>query len=157
MTGCLRLTGTAGDNDSRRGAGKVHIERAKLRQLPVMLGFLNVMNLSVPSETTMTSAELEYLLRGHVLTLREMYLQSPSISMVGSGSVDTKTGKLNLLFLSGPPRKLPRLSALERALERISSELMAVKVTGTVSKPRVQNSSFHSLEDPLRDIMNPQE
>jgi len=62
---------------------------------------------------------------------------------------------LNLTFLTAPPRKLPRLSALSEVIKGISSQLMTVRVTGTLSKPHFKTQALRDMETTLRELMEP--
>ncbi len=155
LTGNVQLTAVEGENPRRQASGVLKVTRGELYRMPVMLGLLNVLYLKLPGDTAFTDAELKYHLRNNNLIFDEIYLRGPALSMVGSGRLDTKTEKLDLTFLSGPPQKLPRLVGLSELLEGIARELAEIRVTGTVAKPRMKTLPLRSLDRLLRDLMNP--
>jgi len=121
LTGNLEMTGVAGQPDSRWAKGKLRIRRAQLYRLPVLLGFLHVIYLKLPSDSAFHTAEVNY-------------------------------GKLKLTFLTGPPRKLPGIAGLWDAIDSLAGELMAVRVTGTLSKPKVEPVAVGNIKATLREL-----
>lgn len=64
---------------------------------------------------------------------------------------------MNLTFLTGPARKLPRLaSPIRELLEGIASQLMTVRATRMLGRPRVQTVPLRNLEKTLRELYNPE-
>ncbi len=156
LTGKLQMTAVPGDDASRRASGELHITKAKLYRLPVLLGFLHVVFLTLPGESAFDSADVDYYLRGRTLVFREIHLGGPALSMLGAGTMDMKTERLKLTFLTGPPRKLPRLAALSEFLEGLTIGLSTVRVTGTLNNPKTRSTPFRDVDKTLREIHNPE-
>ena len=156
MSGNLQLSGALNDPDSRQGRGKIHVERARMFRLPVMLGFFNALSLALPGEPPFNLAEVEYSLRGPILTFQEIYLEGTTAALLGTGTLDTRNEALRLTFLSGPPRRLPRLAGLTDIIQHLAGEIVAIRVTGTISNPHSQTVPMHSLGDAMRDMLQPQ-
>jgi len=155
LAGNVQLTATVGDKPRRQASGVLRISRAKLYKLPVMLGLLHVVYLSLPGDTAFTDGTLVYHLRNDMLVFDEIYLRGTALSIVGSGTMNMKTEALDLTFLSGPPRKLPRLGSLGELLEGIAREVAEIRVTGTLRKPTMRTVPLRGLDRILRDILNP--
>lgn len=156
LTGNLQLTATVGQPASRRGKGELRIARARLQKLPILLGFLHVINLTLPGQGPFNAADVHYYLEGNKLVLREIYLSGSVLSMLGAGKINTQTETLDLTFLTGPARKLPRLaSPLRELLQGIAGQLMTVRVTGTLGEPKVQTIPLRNLDKTLRELYNP--
>lgn len=155
LAGNVQLTATAGEKPRRQASGVLRISRGKLYKLPVMLGLLHVVYLSLPGETAFTEGNLAYHLHNDTLVFDEIYLRGLALSLVGSGTMNMKTEKLDLLFLSGPPRKLPRLGSLTELLEGIAREVAQIHVAGTLQKPRMRTVPLRRLDRLLRDMLNP--
>ena len=51
MSGNVKLAATAGDKPNIRAAGELHITNARIGKLPVMMGLLHVIYLTLPGET----------------------------------------------------------------------------------------------------------
>ena len=155
LTGNVQLTATAGTPPRRQASGVLEITEGKLYKLPVMLGLLHVVYLTLPGETAFQGGTITYHLRNDTLVFDEIYLRGLALSLVGSGTMNMKTEKLDLLFLSGPPRKLPRLGSLTELLEGIAREVAQIHVAGTLQKPRMRTVPLRRLDRLLRDMLNP--
>jgi len=155
LAGNVQLTATAGAKPRRQASGVLRISRGKLYKLPVMLGLLHVVYLSLPGETAFTEGKLAYHLRNDTLVFDEIYLRGAALSIVGSGTMDMKTEALKLTFLSGPPQKLPRLGSLSELLEGIAREVAEIHVGGTLQKPKMRTVPLRGLDGILRDMLNP--
>ncbi len=155
LAGNIQLTATVGDHASRRATGQLRISQAKLYRLPILLDFLHVVNLTLPTESAFHTGQVDYYLEGDKLVFREMHLQGSALSMLGAGKMDMKSRKMNLTFLTGPPRKLPRLAVLSEVLEGMASQLMTVRVTGTLDKPKVKTTALRSLDATMQELLEP--
>jgi len=138
LTGIIKMTGIRGDARSRRADGRFRITQGKLCKLPVLLGFLQLLYLTLPSDTAFHWAEVAYTIRGQRLEFQEITLRGSALSMVGAGVLDLQKETLKLTFLAGPPHKLPRVVGLSDVIEGIGSMFQAWRVTGTVSKPVIK-------------------
>jgi len=154
LTGNLQMTGIAGDPSSRQATGKISIRGQKLYRLPVLLGFLHVIYLTPPGDPVFRTGQVSYCLRGDKLSFLEIQLQGTGMSMVGGGSMDIRTGKLDLTFVTGPPRMLPSLGALEEVIDGITGEFRTVRLTGTVSKPKISVVPLRRLRQTLRELLD---
>jgi len=155
LTGNVQLTAAGGVKVRRQASGVLRISEGKLYRLPVMLGLLHVVYLSLPGDSAFTDGELTYHLRNDMLVFNEIYLRGPAMSIVGSGTMNMKTEVLDLTFLSGPPRKLPRLGSLGELLEGIAREVAEIQVSGTLQKPRMRTVPLRRFDRLLRDLLNP--
>jgi len=157
LSGTLEMTGAVGQETSRRAKGRLKIARAKMYKLPVLLGFLHVVHLTLPSDSAFHTADVDYYLRANTLVFREMHLRGSALSMLGAGTMGLKSGKLNLTFITGPPRKLPGMSAtLKEVLRGIMGQLMTVRVTGTIARPKTRTVPLRNLDATLRELTNPE-
>ena len=155
LTGNIQLTGTAGKTETVRGAGVLRITKAKMYKLPVMLGMLNVVYLSLPGGAAFTEGQVTYRVIGEKLIFDEIYLTGSALSIVGSGTMSTATEKIKLTFLAGPPGKLPRIAGLDQLLKPIFRQLIEHEVTGTLSEPRMRTVPLRGLDDAIRKLLSP--
>jgi hypothetical protein len=158
LDGNLHLEGKAGEARSRQAFGTLRISKAQMYKLPVMLGLLHVIYLSVPGDSAFTDGQVQYQLRGDTMTFREIYLSGSAISVVGSGTLNMKTDALKLEFLTGPPGKMPRISNLANQLvEGFTRELVEIQVSGTVKKPVMKTVTLRGVDEVVRRLTNPPE
>ena len=155
LDGQLRLIAEAGKPESRKAFGKIWITKAKMFKLPVMLDLLHVIWLTVPEDAAFTEGKLAYELKGNKLVFTEISLQGSALSVVGSGTLNLKTERLNLGFLMGPPRGLLNLAEAGPLFKRFLRELAEYQVTGTLSRPQTRTVPLRSLDGTIRKLMNP--
>ena len=155
LAGTLQLTAATGKKPTRQASGRLRISEAKLDRLPVMLGLMHVVYLSLPGESIFAEGTVTYHLTDDKLVFDEIYLRGAPLSIVGSGVMKMKTEELSMTFLAGAPREMPRIGSLEELLTGIAREIVEVRVSGTVRKPKMQTRPLRSLDRILRDLLNP--
>jgi hypothetical protein len=158
LAGNLQVTGVAGKPASTRAAGKVRIGGAKIRQLPVPLGLVNVVFLSLPGDSPFQEGDFTYHLEGDKLVFDEIHFQGAATSIVGSGSMDMRTDALKLVFLANPAGKLPGLGELTHDLLRgLMRQIVEIHVSGTVARPVTRTVPLRSLDELIQRITSPGE
>ena len=133
----------------------MRVSNAKLHKLPVPLDLLTIVFLSLPPGSAFSDGLFHYHVRGDRLQLDEIHLLGSQVSLVGSGTMSLKTQELNLTFLSSPGR-LPRLSGLVgEVLDGIAREVMEIRVTGTLSEPKMRTRPLRTLSEVVREMIHP--
>lgn len=162
LEGRLVLEATAGEDPTRQAVGNLQITRANMYKLPVILGLLNVIYLTVPGDSAFNSGIIHYHLKNDMLWMKEIYLTGSSLSVLGSGSLNLESDELELTFLTGPPGEqgkppsLPRLSELTMdVLKAISSEIVEIHVSGSLKDPKMETVSLKSLVTIIRRLIAP--
>ncbi len=155
MAGRVSLI-AAGPMAKWKAEGQVRITKAKLYKLPVMLGLLHVVYLTLPTDSAFTEAQTHYELRRGKLVLNEILLNGNALSLLGSGNMKLADESLRLTFVAGPPGKMPSIGAVsEEILELIAKELMVIEVRGTVNRPRIQTVPLKGLKNILDALLAP--
>jgi hypothetical protein len=156
LAGIIQITATEGDKPLRQVAGRLHITKARLVRMPILLDALNVVSMDLPSAWAFNEAYLTYHLKGQKVRMQEIYLLGSGVSVVGSGKIDVKTGKLDLTFLTGPPGKLPRISNLaEEFLTGLLREIVEYRVTGTLKNPRHRTVPLRAINEIIKTLLSP--
>jgi len=156
LAGRLDLSVTAGPKPDRQAIGSLTISRAKMYKLPVILGLLNVIYLTVPGESAFNSGVIKYHLKNDTLLFREIFLTGNTLSVLGSGTLNMKTDALKLTFLTAPPGKLPRLSGVtDDVLRALSKELVEIRVKGTLKEPEMETVNLRSIHRIIRRLFTP--
>jgi len=156
VSGNLQMTGSA--NQPRQALGTLQLSKAKLYKLPVLLGLLSSVYLSLPGDSAFTDGHVNYRLKDNLLIFDEIYLTGPALSLVGSGQMDTRTEKIRLTFLTGPPGRIPRLRSLaDELMKLIHKELMEIEVTGKIDRPITRTVPLRSVDAFIRRVMQPEE
>ncbi|HNX26005.1 MAG TPA: AsmA-like C-terminal region-containing protein, partial [Phycisphaerae bacterium] len=154
LRGEVEFSMIGGDKPMKQAAGEIEIYKASMYKMPVILGMLNVIYLTVPGDGTFNSGFLRYHMKNEKLRLEEIFLTGSTLSVIGSGDLNLSDDTLNLTFLTGPPGKMPRLNELATdLLSAISQELVEIRVSGTLKKPKMETVSFRSLETIIKRLV----
>ena len=162
LGGRLELTTQSGKNARRQAEGVLVISQAKLKKLPVVLGLLHVVTVALPAKAALSDGAIVYRVDGDKLILEEIHFNGPSVglmgpaySLVGSGTIDMKTERLSLTFISDPAGGLPRLKSFNELLSGFVRELVEIQVTGTLSNPNTRAVGLRSIEEAMRRLLSP--
>lgn len=154
MDGSFQLMETLNAPEQRQAAGRIEISDGRIVKMPVMLGLLHVLYLSVPGDSVFEEGRITYHLKGNRLTFREIRLRGSGVAVTGSGAMAMDTGRLKINFLMGP-RNLPGIEGLGRLLGPILQELVITEVTGTLDRPRMRTVPLRGLDEALRRVLSP--
>ena len=157
LRGNIQMTATAGRPESRQATGVLKISDARFDRLPVVLGFVHVIYLWLPGQSTFAEGDVTYRLQGDNLIFEEIWLRGPAMSVLGSGRVNMSDESLRLTFLTGPPGYLPRLAGVEGLMRGITREIGEVRVTGTLAKPMPRTVSLPGLEEAVQRVLSPEQ
>ena len=155
LKGNLRMTSTAGRIETRQASGVLRITKARITRLPVVLGLMNVIYLWLPGKSAFAEGDVTYHLKGEELIFEEIYLRGPAMSVIGSGRVNLSDESLRLVFLTGPPGRMPRMAGIEGLLKGISREIAEIRVAGTLANPVPETVSLPSLDEAIRRLLSP--
>ena len=158
LEGKISMDATVGDPKSHRAAGDVVITKGKMYKMPIMLGLMHVLYLSLPGDAAFTEGHLKYFVQGDTMVIEEIFLTGSALSLVGSGRMAMSNEKLDLTFLTGPPGRLPRIAVIRNAskvLNAILKELLVIRVTGSLSKPIRKAVPLRSLDAILKELLSP--
>lgn len=158
LEGKISLEAVVGDLKSRRAAGVVVITKGKMYKIPIMLGLMHVLYLSLPGDAAFTDGHLKYFVQDDTMIIEEIFLTGSALSLVGSGRMTMSNEKLDLTFLTGPPGRLPRIAVIRnasRALNVILKELLVIRITGTLSKPIRKAVPLRSIDAILKELLSP--
>ena len=107
LTASLALEGAWGKSDARRGRGDVVVTGKEMYRIPVVLGMLQITNLSLPVSSPFNSGIARYSVEGQKVTFEKIELRSDNMLMSGDGTLDfaTKQGPHELRHRQ--PRRVP--------------------------------------------------
>ena len=137
-TASLALEGAWGQVAARRGRGDVLVAGREMYRIPLVLGLMQVTNLSLPITSPFSSATARYSVDGQRVTFERIELRSNNLLMSGDGSLDFGTKQVRMQFVTDNPAafKVPFLHDILRGAQQ---ELVRIQVRGTVEDPQVQN------------------
>ncbi len=156
VDGRLYLSGISGQVQSRQGTGEVHIRNAQMYKLPFILAMLSTVNFTIPDDNAFHDAHARFHLHGDRLEFDTIECRGRSLSMSGTGSMDTETETLDLTFITGSPHRLPRLPLLTEMVQGVSRELMEIEIAGPLSRPKMQGRPLRTLRTTVEALLRPQ-
>jgi hypothetical protein len=154
--GNTELSGTAGEAASTRASGKVWLRKAEFSELPILLGMLQVITLTIPGGGTFSEAFIDYHMKGETVVLREIRLGGKTASILGSGRMHLGSRKLAVTLLRGKSGVLPGLEGLEELLRGVLREIVEVRLTGTIDRPQVKTVPLRSVRAVLDTLLRPE-
>ena len=141
LTASLALEGAWGEVGQRRGRGDVVVGGRQLYQIPLMLGLLQITNLSLPLGGPFTKGTARYSVDGTRVNFEQMDLRSDSMIVTGNGYLDFGTRKVSMTLTTDNAAglKIPFINDLWQGARR---ELFRINVRGTVQAPKVEPTSM---------------
>ena len=152
----IEMKASEGNLPVRRISGLLHLSKAKTQKVPVLLDQLQPVLLTLPGESSFSEGVVVYTLEKDKILFREIHLEGPALSIVGSGTMNLKNEALKLTFLSRPGI-LPRMDSL--AGELISGflrELVEIQVGGTLKNPRFRSVPLRSVDAIVTKLLRPE-
>lgn len=151
VTASLSLSGQWDDPESRRGRGNVQASGKDMYRIPVLLGLLEIANLSLPINSPFNDASVQYMLQGSKVTLEQIRLKSANMLMNGTGILDFTSRQVRMTFTTQNPvwQNVPILGDL---LQGARDELLQIQVRGTIEQPKVSASSLNTFTTTVDEV-----
>jgi hypothetical protein len=150
----IEMKASEGAKPERHVSGLLHLSKAKVQKVPVLVDQIQPVLLAVPGDS-FSEGVVEYTLKEGKVLFREIHLRGPALSIVGSGTMNLKNEALKLTFLSRPGI-LPRLDNLgDELLEGVLRELGEIQVTGTLKNPKFKSTPLRSVDAVVGKLLRP--
>jgi len=152
LTASLALEGAWGKPDARRGRGDVVVTGKDMYRIPVVLGLLQITNLSLPISSPFSSGIARYSVEGQKVTFEKIELRSDNMVMSGDGKLDFATKQVRMNFVTDNPGgfQVPFVRDLWRGAQH---ELLRIQVHGTVQDPKVETRSMGTLWTTVDEVL----
>lgn len=145
VTASLDLTGNWGDGDKRQGNGIMLVRHANIYNVPLAMGLLQVATLRLPVSYAFKSAKITYKINNDTVNFSHIELDSPGVNLLGGGSMSLKTKTLDLHF-STHSAQGDNIPILSQIMGLIRSQLLQLRVTGTVKHPKMSIAPLAILD-----------
>ena len=152
MTASLAMEGNWSDNASRRGRGDVSVSGKEMYKIPLVLGLLQITNLSLPITSPFSEAGVDYSVDGQRVTAERIALRSKDMLMQGSGTLDFDTKRVRMSFTTDNP-KWPKLPIVSDIVQGAKRELLKIKVRGTLEEPKVSASAMNTFTTTVDEVL----
>ncbi|MDH3583158.1 MAG: AsmA-like C-terminal region-containing protein, partial [Phycisphaerae bacterium] len=144
LAASLSVQGNWRDAKRLRGRGDLRVRHGDLTGLPLAFGLLQISHLNMPVAHRFHNAGVSYYLQDGRIVFEHLELNSRSLQLAGSGTMDYPGGELNLALTTVNPRGM-NLGALTDLINGVRNQLVTIRVTGTLDKPVTRVESFTGL------------
>jgi hypothetical protein len=152
LAASLALEGEWSDQSSRRGRGDVLVLGKRMYKIPVVLGLMEIANLSLPLNSPFSEGTASYSVQGNTVTFERIALRSDQMTMAGTGSMNFATKKVKFLFSTDNPN-WPRLPFVNDLISGARNELFQIRVNGTIQEPKVSAGSFSTITTTVDEVL----
>ena len=153
LSASLDLQGDWSDPSTRRGRGDVLVAGRDMYQIPLVLGLLEVTDLSLPTSSPFNQATARYAVDGKRVTFEQLQMRGDGLVMTGAGWLDFGTKRVRLNFATDNPRTL-RVPVVEDIWRGAKRELLQIQVRGTVQEPTVSAASMHTFTTTVDEVFS---
>ncbi len=152
VSATLAVQQTFGAEGDRTGRGELMVRDAKIYNVPLAMGLMQLVTLRLPVARAFNQASMSYYLRDNKVTFEKILLESPSINLAGAGTLSLADKGLDLNFVTESPHEL-KLPVVSWLVDSIREELLQLTVTGTVEAPVVTPVPLNAISGPLRALL----
>ena len=154
------LEGAIGDSESMKGWLDCELVEAHLAEMPVFVGLLNFLSLTLPSKPVFDMGEVRARIADGAVHIDRMFFSSLAMEMTAKGKIGFD-GSMDLVVFVATSRRadsswLP-IALVKKVFQTVIGGLQQtitppVRVTGTIDKPKFSLMPFEPLKRPLRAI-----
>jgi hypothetical protein len=152
LKGRLAVQGVVNQPASRRGSGLVEIDGQQMYKIPLILGLLQITNLSLPMTSPFTQATAQYSIDGMRVTFEKIVLRNKEMMMQGDGNLDFNTKQVKMTFVTDSTT-WPKLPVIGDLIQGARHELLQIKVRGTLQEPKVSAGSMNTLTTTVDEVL----
>ena len=151
LTASLSLEGAWDDVTTRRGRGDVLVEGKELYRLPLIMGLMQVTNLSLPISKPFNQGSAQYGIEGQRVAFKRVELRSPGMLVHGGGHLDFDTKQVRMSFTTDTPGGL-KVPFLNDLLNGARQELLRINIRGTIKEPKVEPSLMGTFTTTIDEV-----
>jgi len=147
----INLGGNGYGRHSWRGNGLVRLYDADIYKIPVMLALLKDLPVRSPDRTAFTSSEIDFRIEGEQAYLDRINFHGDVISLKGYGEVNLAR-QVDLKFYTLIGRREFDWQVLRSLVQQASSQILAIRVTGTLDQPELTRLPLPAIKDALQQL-----
>jgi hypothetical protein len=153
LSASLSMQGDWSDPATRRGRGVVVAGGRDMYQIPLVLGLLEVTDLSLPSSAPFSQATANYVVDGQRVTFEQLQMRGDNLVMDGTGWLDFGSKRVRMNFTTDNPR-MAGIPILHDVWQGAKQELLQIQVRGTVQDPQVSAASLHTFTTTVDEVFS---
>jgi hypothetical protein len=129
--GRITVAGVAGDPSSRVGSGSICVRDARLAEVPVGLALLQLTQLMLPLNASLSRAESRFSLIDSVIHFDMLEADCSTLILSGRGSMDLSTGTIAIRL-----RNRGTVPLLSDIVGSVMEQIFQIDLRGTLEDPR---------------------
>ena len=149
----ISLAGEWADPSSRRGRGDVRVAGKNMARIPLLLGVMQVANLSLPTDKPFSQAQVRYNVEGPRVRFETISIRSPDLLMEGNGLLDLEARRVSLSFHTEDPR-VSGIPVVGEIVSDVRRQMMQIQIKGSIDDPKFSVSSFDSVTTTVDEVLN---
>ncbi len=154
VSASLTLEGSWADASQLRGRGDMVVREGQLYGVPMAFGLFRITHLALPVTDTFESASLGYYVREDRVIFERIRMDSKSMRLAGTGSMQLSTGDVDLTLTTSNPGGLD-LGPLTDLMAKFRNQLLTIRVTGTLQQPVTKAQQFTGFTRAWQDVFGP--
>jgi hypothetical protein len=153
LTASLAIEGDWGDPSTRRGRGDVSVVGKEMYRIPLVLGLMQITNLSLPISSPFNEAAARYTVEGQRISFEQLELRASNMLMSGTGWLDFATRKVKMTFVTDNPNAW-RIPFITEILQGARQEFMQIHVNGTIQEPKVSAGVMSTFTTTIDEVFD---
>ena len=151
LSASLAIEGAIDDAKSRTGRGDLRVRDASLYETPLGLAVLQILNLAPPVHRSFRGVEAGYLIDGDTIHLESIVFSAPTLTIAGKGKMKYSTQEIELDMTTANPKL--DLGPVTDILKMLRDELVSIKVTGTLTKPKTEVRTLKGVGGAVEELI----
>ncbi len=156
MDASIALEGDWSDPSARRGRGDIHVQGNDLYKIPIVLGLLQITNLSLPIKSPFNDATTHYIVEGPKVTFEQIELRAANMLMSGNGTLNFDTRRMAFSFTTDNPN-WPKIPVIGDFIQGAKRELFQIHVRGTIDEPQIKARSMNTFQTTIDEVFKGQD
>ncbi len=156
ITGVMEIAGRIGEEPTLLGQGEFSLSEGRIWHAPVFFGLIDILHLSLPGPTAnFDRGRVQFEILDEHIYIQHFELRSPSAEMTGWGTIRLQDGELDLTIVAAtvPEGGIPLISpVLKTILSPVQRELIRIRVTGAIDKPKYSYDAIGRLTRPAQTL-----
>jgi hypothetical protein len=140
-----------------RGKGEVHLSKADIYELPLMVSLLKILSIkphdSTPFKTAFTTSDISYQIEGDHVYLDKIAFIGDAISLDGVGEMGFDTS-IKLTFRAIVGRSDWQLPMFKSVMGAASGQFLQIHVDGTLADPKMTREILPGVNKALQEVQN---
>ena len=153
MRGDLFMLGELGQKYARRGGGSFQIDGAEALKVPLMAKIHETVNKEPPNLASFHNITVEFLVEKHRVTLQQLELTGPGLSMLGTGTLNLSNDRIGLNLIAAAPKSLNGVPLLQDLVQGTGGEILQLDVRGSVNQPTITAQPLKNVSEAFQTFI----